>query len=189
MLASPVAAALLVTAVYTALMVAVLAHHRSAEDFAFVGRSFVDRTGASALIKEHARATTTRGYDGQFALFIALDPAHAKGAVDDPAYRYSHVLYPMAARGLALGDDNLVSAALLVVNLLAAFFGTLALGLILRRHRSSPALAVLFGLFAGALVSFDRDLNDLLAYALVALAALALQSGTRRRLLLGGTPV
>jgi hypothetical protein len=183
--APPWRVALAVTLVYAAFVVASLARH-SAGDFAFVGREFLDRGGTSATISEHATATSRAGYDGQFALFIALDPAHAAPSLDKPAYRYTHILYPAAARAVALGDDEHVPAALLVVNLLAVFAGTLALGLILRRSGESPWLASLFGFFPGVFVAVERDLGDALAYALAALGVLALTWERGRRVAIAG---
>jgi hypothetical protein len=182
---SAVQVAALVTAFYAISFAAALGHHQAA-DFAFVGRSFAARPGTSATIAAHATPTSRIGYDGQFALFIALDPAHAAPSIDKPSYRYSHILYPVAARVLALGNEALIPAAMLLVNVLAVFFGTLALGLILRREGLPAAWAATFGFFPGALVAFDRDVGDLLAYALVAVAILALRWGTTRRVLVAG---
>jgi hypothetical protein len=179
---SPVWVAALVTALYIAVTAGILAHH-PAQDFAFVGKTFVSRATTPA-ITGHAHPTSQGGYDGQFALFIALDPVHAPPAVDKPPYRYSHILYPALARALALGQDRWVPAALIALNLLSVFVATIALGLLLRRIGRSPAYALLFGLFAGTFVTFNRDLTDLLAYALVALALLALRWDSRRQIAL-----
>jgi hypothetical protein len=177
--------AALVTAFYAISFASALAHHRAA-DFAWVGRTFVERPGSSRVIADHAVPTREIGYDGQFALFIALDPAHAAPSIDGPPYRYSHILFPLAARTLALGNDAWVPAAMLLVNVLAVFFGTLALGLILRRERLPAAWAASFACFPGVLIAFDRDVGDLLAYSLVAVGVLALRWGVPRRVLLAG---
>jgi hypothetical protein len=182
---SPWRVALLVTIVYGALVLGPVVQGR-AGDFAFVGHRYLDRSGTSAAISDHARATSRDGYDGQFALFIALDPAHAAPSIDKPAYRYTHILYPVLARGLALGQDAWVPVAMLVVNLLAVFSGTLALALILRRNHEPPALVAVFGLFPGLFVAFERDLGDVLAYSLVPIAVLALRWERWPRLVLAG---
>jgi hypothetical protein len=182
---SPFRVAALIALLYAVAAANAVAHHHVGS-FAFVGRSFAERPGTSATIVEHAAPTSEAGYDGQFALFIALDPADAASSIDKPAYRYSHILYPIAARTVALGNDDWVPAAMVIVNVLAVFFGTLALGLILRRERQPVWWSASFGLFPGALVAFDRDLGDLLAYALVAVGVLALRWGTPRRVLLAG---
>ena len=157
-----------------------------AGDFAFVGHRYLDRSGTSAAIADHARATSRDGYDGQFALFIALDPAHAAPSIDKPAYRYSHILYPVLSRALALGHNSWVPVAMLLVNLLAVFSGTLALALILKRSHEPPALAAAFGLFPGMFVAFERDLGDVLAYSLVPVAVLAMRWDRSSRLVLAG---
>jgi hypothetical protein len=183
---SPTVVATAVTVVYAALALVILTQ-RPAVDFAFVGRMFVSGSETSPTIAKYAHGTLKYGYDGQFALYIALDPAHAVPSMDDkPVYRYSHILYPVLGRAVALGNDDWVAAALIVVNLLAIFFGTLALGLIMRRHRVSPVLAMFFGLFAGVFVTFNRDLGDTLGYSLVALGLLALRWDSRSRIVLAG---
>jgi hypothetical protein len=180
---SPWRVALLVTLLYGALVLGPAIHGR-AGDFALVGHRYLDRSGMPASIANHARATSPVGYDGQFALFIALDPEHAAPWVDKPAYRYSHILYPLAARALALGRGAWIPVALLLVNLLAVCIGTLALALILRRNGEPPALAAAFGLFPGLFVAFQRDLGDVLAYSLVPVGILVLRWDRRSRVLL-----
>jgi hypothetical protein len=182
---SPLHVAALVTAVYGISLAGALAHHH-ASDFAYVGQRFVERPGTSRTITEHAVPTKTIGYDGQFALFIALDPAHAGPSIDGPAYRYSHILYPIAARAIAAGRPDWIPATLLLVNVAAVFFGTLALGIILRRERRPVWWAAAFGLFPGTVLAFDHDVGDLLAYSLVATGVLALRWGLMRRVLLAG---
>src|SRR5512143_1776273 len=59
----------------------------------------------------------TSGYDGQFAFQIALDPLDGWTKTDVPAYRYQRILYPLAARILALGNADLVPWTLIVVNI------------------------------------------------------------------------
>jgi hypothetical protein len=62
------------------------------------------------------------GYDGQFSYAIALDPLGAgeSGSLDRPAYRYLRIVYPVAARILALGVPDLIPWSLLAVNILMA---------------------------------------------------------------------
>jgi hypothetical protein len=177
--------AFLVSIVYGALVLAPVVQGR-AGDFAFVGHRYLDRSATPASIADHAHATSRDGYDGQFALFIALDPAHAAPSIDKPAYRYTHILYPALSRALALGHDAWVPVAMLLVNLLAVFSGTLALALVLKRSHEPPALAAVFGLFPGMFVAFERDLGDVLAYSLVPVAVLAMRWDRWSRLVLAG---
>jgi hypothetical protein len=130
--------------------------------------------GASKVIDEHHVSPAGRsGYDGQFFYYIALDPRRAPGYLDKPAsYRYGRVLYPLAARGAALGRASLVPWTLLLINLAALVAGTLALALMLQRRGASPFFALLFGFAPGLYEAVNRDLSEPLAYSLV-LAALA----------------
>ena len=61
------------------------------------------------------------GYDGQFSYALALDPVGAgeSEVLDRPAYRYMRIVYPIAARILALGNPGLIPWSLLAVNILA----------------------------------------------------------------------
>jgi hypothetical protein len=42
---------------------------------------------------------------------------------DVPAYRYQRILYPVAARALALGNADLVPWTLIIVNVIALMAG------------------------------------------------------------------
>lgn len=156
------------------------AHHEVVE-LARVGTEFQDRApGESAAIDALAvDAAEGLGYDGQFFLFVALDPGGAEPYLDEPPYRYSRIVYPLAARALALGRADLVPLALLVVNLLAVGAGTLAVAVLLRDRGVSAWYAALYGLYPGLFVGVSRDLAEPLAYALAAAALLAFE---RRRL-------
>lgn len=130
--------------------------------------------GSSKVIDErHVSPVGQIGYDGQFFYYIALDPAGAPAYLDEPAsYRYGRVLYPLAARAVALGRPNLVPWTLLLINLAALVGGTLALALLLQRRGASPFFAFLFGFAPGLYEAVSRDLSEPLAYSLV-LGALA----------------
>ena len=123
-----------------------------------------------------------RGYDGQFFLAIALDPVRARHYVDAPQYRYSHILYPMLARALALGRNAWIPAALILVNLIAVGVGTFCVATLLARSGLPPALAALYFLFPGLLTAYAEDLSEPLAYGLAALGLLLLAGwrGPRR---------
>jgi len=176
---SPLVVTALATVVYALLIASALARGHGAAEFALVGR---DAHGQTAAIAQYAPPGPTKGYDGQFALFIALDPLHARSALDAPVYRYSHILYPMTARALALGSAERVPAAMLLMNLLALFAGTCAVALLLQRRGASPWLALIFSFFPGMVLSVASDLNEPLAFACVAWALWFLDWRSRRRL-------
>jgi len=123
------------------------------------------------------------GYDGEFFYFMAVDPLHAKCGMDDPAYRYTRILYPVVARLLSLGNITWIPGTLILVNVLAMAGGTLALAAWLARRQVSPWLALIYGLYPGLFVSVWRDLSEPLSYALVALSVYLFEFGGRRRIL------
>ena len=174
--------ALVVLLVYGAILIGYLASGHDARDFIRIGQRFVLRSHASAVIQydpHYAYMADNTGNDGQFAYYLALDPANARYYMDYPSYRYTRILYPLAARVLAFGQAGLIPYTLLLVNLLAVAGGTLALAAWLRSRGCSPWLALLFGFYPGVAVVLQRDLTEVLAYALVALAVYLYDFGGR----------
>ena len=106
------------------------------------------------------------GYDGQFAYQIARDPANGWTKTDVPAYRYQRIVYPLAARVLALGNSDLTSWTLIMINLGALVAGTWLTEEILQHFRMSRWYALAYGLSAGTMMSVRLDLTEPLAYAL-----------------------
>jgi hypothetical protein len=161
-------------------------------DFIRVGPRYALASKASTVIHydpsygfvvPHDQANTLTGYDGQFSYYIALDPSRAHDyivAPDSASYRYQRILYPMLARGLALGQRGAVPWALMIINWLACGGGVLALAAWLRRRGASPWFAAVYGLFPGMIVAIQLDLTEPLAYGLVALAIYLFDFGGRR---------
>lgn len=116
----------------------------------------------------------TEGYDGQFVLYVALDPkpAHVESKLDVPAYRYQRILLPMLGRSLALGMPAVIPWGLVAVNLAAHVAGTLAICSLLADRGRWVGFALLYGLWAGAFGGVGTMLHEPLAYGLVAVAAL-----------------
>ncbi len=189
-ISSPLRVAMLVLVLHGAWIGAYLAAGHEARDFIKIGVRFLERSHASKRIRfdptyrypaNHAGPQGT-GYDGQFAYYMALDLPKARYYMDVPAYRYTRLLYPLIATGLALGSATAIPYALILVNWLAIGGGTLALAAWLRRRRAPPAVALLFGLSPGIVIGLQRDLSEPLAYALVAAAIWTLDFAPRRRL-------
>jgi len=109
----------------------------------------------------------TEGYDGQFAYYIALDPAGGWRRTDVPAYRYQRILYPLLARALALGQPEVIPWTLIAVNLAALAAGTYATERLLGDCGVSRWYALTYGLYAGQLLTLRTDLNESLSQALV----------------------
>jgi hypothetical protein len=163
------------------------AHHIGHDwrDWAAVGKHFVSASGTSSAIACDApHATSEFGYDGQFFLFIARDPAGAVPYLDNASYRYGRIVYPLAARGLALGRHAAIPLALVLVNLLAVAVGTCAVAAWLRRERFPEWFALLYAAFPGVFFGVWRDLSEPLAYALTAVALLVFDGDRPRRIAL-----
>ncbi|MBN1979186.1 MAG: hypothetical protein JW918_17455 [Anaerolineae bacterium] len=109
------------------------------------------------------------GYDGQFAYFIARDPAGGcpQPLCDAPSYRYQRILYPLLAWALALGQPEAVPWTLIVVNVVALVGGTYFTERLLDAHRVSRWYALAYGLYGGLVAGLRLDLTEPLAYGLV----------------------
>lgn len=167
-------------AIYVSLLAAAWAGGHGARDFILVGREFADRNGTSDVIRAAHGDVHEIGYDGQFFYYIAIDPEHAWQYTDYPTYRYSRIVYPLAARLLAAGRVDLVPYTLIAINFLAIVIGTIAIAAWLRRRAFSPWYALVYSLFPGLIVAFLRDLAEPLAYGLVALAIYSFSVSRRR---------
>ena len=165
------------------------AHHIGHDwrDWAAVGRHFVSAAETSPAISADAPyATSVFGYDGQFFLYIARDPSGAVPYLDNASYRYGRIVYPLAARGLALGRQEPIPLVLVLVNLLAVAIGTWAVAAWLRRERFPEWFALLYAAFPGVFFGVWRDLSEPLAYALAAVALLIFDGDRPRRIALSG---
>lgn len=118
-----------------------------------------------------------QGYDGQFYATIATDPLLAspgtEEALDSPSYRVSHILIPLAAWLLSLGQAG---AAITVYQLLCWVLGLAGVVLVaawLHREGHSPWWSLLLIPNAGLATSMLRSTPDAAAVALL-LAALFL---------------
>jgi hypothetical protein len=176
---TPLGVALITLAAYVVWAAYYAAHH-DLVDLARVGHEFVTRApGESRAIDELVPDTFDEsGYDGQFFLYIAVDPTGAEPYVDEPPYRYSRIVYPLLARAVAVGQPDLAPFALLLINLLAVGAGTFAVATLLRGLGLSPWYGALYGLYPGLFVGVSHDLSEPLAYAFAACALLAFE---RRR--------
>jgi hypothetical protein len=149
------------------------AHYHPVSSLAHVSSFFQGRPGGSAAIARLApTAGDTVGYDGQFYEYIATDPLGARAYLDNPAYRYSRPVYPLAARALAGGQEHLLPWTLLVLAIAGAFAATLALATVVGRSGASPWYGALAGAYPGLFLGVSHDLAEPLAYGLAALALL-----------------
>jgi hypothetical protein len=117
----------------------------------------------------------TEGYDGQFVYYLAqnLDPGEVQILLDVPAYRYQRILLPVLARGLTLGDPDLLPWALAALGVLSQAMGTWVVAVLLNFYGARVWYALVYGLWAGFTLAVRLDLPEPLAFALVAAALLA----------------
>ena len=157
--------------------------------FVNIGKQYYNKGTSSTIIKQYARPlhgngrAARIGYDGQFYYFLAVDPTHGKDYMDAPGIVYSRIGYPMTARALSGGNPTLIPYMMVLVNILAAVGGTLAVAFFFRRHGLPPALALLYGFYPGLALAVVRDLTEPLAFALAATALVVFDWRSKRRLL------
>ena len=123
----------------------------------------------------------TPGYDGQFVYYIArdLDPDVVAAHLDNPAYRYQRILMPLLARILSFGNPGWLPWTLVLVGVLSHTAGVWAVETLFKRWGISRWYALLYGLYAGFLLALITGLPEPLAYALVALGVLAIETERR----------
>jgi hypothetical protein len=186
-IASPWTIAAIVAAFYMLLTVPGLAWNPY--QFVNIGHQYYNKGASSTIIKEHARPlhgsdrSATIGYDGQFYYFLAVDPAHGRDYMDAPGIIYSRIGYPMTARALSGGNPTLIPYMMVLVNILAAVGGTLAVAFFFRRHSMPPALALLYGFYPGLVLAVLRDLTEPMAFGLAAAGLVVFDWRSKRRLL------
>ena len=120
------------------------------------------------------------GYDGQFSYAIALDPIRAgeSGVLDKPAYRYMRIVYPIAARILALGIPNLIPWSLLALNILVVGATAWLLADLVGATAGAVWAVLTLLLSLNYLIGIRLDLNEPLAL-LLAIAGLWLHRRQR----------
>jgi hypothetical protein len=108
--------------------------------------------------------------DGAIYYRFATDPA---GSIESyTRLRIARILYPLAARALALGRAELVGWTLLLINLVAIVAGTEILHRLLARRGLPPWAALAYGAWVGLGLALLHDTPEPLTY-LCALAGIA----------------
>jgi len=165
------------------LYAAVAIARHGAESFAFVAANRLHQSDASSTIATYAHVNSRLGYDGQYYLFMALDPVKGWHYMDTPTYRYTHILYPMVAHVATLGHPAWTTYALVGVSVVAVGVGTLFASMFLVARGYPAWLGSLCFLYPGLFWAFTRDLAEPLAFTLVAAGLwLALEPHSVRRI-------
>jgi len=107
------------------------------------------------------------GYDGQFAYYIARDPADGVNCLDEPAYRMQRILLPALGRVISLGQEALIPWAFVLINLTALAISTALVESLLISEHASRWFALSYGLFFGVVIAVRLSTTEPLAYALV----------------------
>jgi hypothetical protein len=177
--------AVVLVAFYLPFVVARLAAH-DAYWFVHVGRQMLEESTTSTEITPALGWQSQVGYDGQYYFALAVDPRQAEDYMPRgiAGIVYSRPVYPALAGVFGASATTAVPYAMLILNLLAVGAGTLAVASWLRRRRASPWFALLYGLFPGLIFCVFRDLTEPTAFALVTVAAVTLDRGTRRAVVL-----
>jgi hypothetical protein len=108
-----------------------------------------------------------KGYDGQFAYYIARDPSDSPACLDVPAYRMQRILLPALGRVLSLGQEALIPWTFVLINLIALVGGTYLLEDLLTAERVGRWYALSYGLFVGLVMAVRLSTSEPLAYGLV----------------------
>jgi hypothetical protein len=179
--ASPWTVGAIVGVFYTLLLVPGLV--QNPYQFVNIGHQYHDKATSSSAIAHSRPIHNKIGYDGQFYYFLAVDPKHGQDYMDAPGVIYSRIGYPMTVRALSDGRASLIPYMMVLVNIIAAVGGTLAVAFLLRRRGLPPALALFYGLFPGLVIAVARDLTEPLAFGLAAAGLLAFNPRSKTRLL------
>ncbi len=112
----------------------------------------------------YADSQGTKGYDGQFAYYIASDALSAYQYMDEPGKRYQRILFPVLAWLLSLGGlPAAVPWAMLGINFVSLLMTTWIIAAMLADRQANPWFALIYIFYIGALFSLRTDLNEPLA--------------------------
>ncbi len=162
------AAALIALAAYAWAFATLMAErHNDISWFVVAGGAGVDKTRIPAGLSV---IPGIGGYDGMAFYRLALDPFTRKTSdfgitLDNPAYRQQRVLYPLIVHLLSLGRAEFVPTLLVVVNLIAVVFLTIAAARLAVWYGLHPFWGLLASSYPGLFIAFSRDTSEVVAWA------------------------
>jgi hypothetical protein len=131
------------------------------------------------------------GYDGLTFYRLALNPfsgeQKAHGIrLDNPPYRQQRIGYPFIVWILSLGNSAWIPALLVAVNILAAAAMAAFAGAFAKRFGLNPLWGVIVPLYPGFVLTFSRDLAEIVAamFAMAAIWAIASRRNAAAAILL-----
>lgn len=116
----------------------------------------------------------TWGYDGQFYYQIAVNPLAAVEFMDNAAYRYQRIVYPIFVHLLSFGHPTLVPQILLAVNYASIIFSVELISQLLLKYGLNPWFSLGYGLYFGQAIGLTFCTAEPFTYFLVCLAILLL---------------
>lgn len=122
----------------------------------------------------------TKGYDGQFAYYIARDGAASQPLMDGAALRFQRILYPALSRALSLGNGDLLPWVMVAINIAAHSAGAALIAYLAVLWRGPALAGLIYGLWIGGQFGVRLNLSEPLCFAL-ALGAIAAYIHRRMR--------
>jgi hypothetical protein len=113
------------------------------------------------------------GYDGQFGYFIAYDPflnrykddpVRYRGFIDEPAYRYGRIGFPLLVAAVSGGNVRLYPLVTVWLILASHFAGSLLFLKIILHFRKNPLWALTYALVPGFQLSLHFGLPESLSF-------------------------
>ncbi len=186
---SPLVPAIVIAICYIVFFVQLLqTRHGDVSLFVIAGGENVDAS------KVPARLTVIPnigGYDGLTFYRLALNPftrvRTASGIrLDNPSYRQQRIGYPLIVWMLSLGHSAWVPALLVAVNILAAAAMAAFAGAFAKKFGLHALWGVIVPLYPGFVLTFSRDLAEIVAaaFAMGAIWAIASRRNTAAAVLL-----
>jgi len=131
------------------------------------------------------------GYDGIWFYRLAINPFTRVQAshgirIDNPPYRQQRVMYPLIVWLLSFGQVRWIPWLLVIVNILAAAGMAAFAGAFAKRFGLHALWGVIVPLYPGFVLTFSRDLAEIVtaAFAMGAIWAIASRRNTAAALLL-----
>lgn len=123
-----------------------------------------------------------QGHDGKYFFVQAndpwvLDPENNASLLDHPVYRSQRMFYPLLAGGLGFFGPRTIVWALVLVNVVAMGFGTMAASRVAQRMGGSPWWGLAFVANVGLLFTLTNDDAGIVAVALAFWALAMLYEG------------
>src|SRR4051794_7329203 len=131
------------------------------------------------------------GYDGIWFYRLAINPFSGVQAahgirIDNPPYRQQRILYPLIVWLLSLGQVTWIPWLLVIVNIIAAAAMAAFAGAFAKRFGLNAMWGVILPLYPGFVLTFSRDLAEMVtaAFAMGAICAIASRRNTTAAVML-----